>query len=113
MYINKNEEWKYMRPWGLIIVILGILYLIYSILFRKQVTIYNKNDKMIINNMDSYLKLQLFFSVITSLYIIITGIITIITNVNISYVVLSVIFFHLINCLFKIISKKRGDISYN
>jgi len=102
-----------MRPLGLIIVILGIIYLIYSILFRKQVTFYNKNDKMVINNMDSYLKLQLCFSIIASLYFIIIGIITAITNINISYVVLSVLIFHLINYFFKIISKKRGYINYN
>lgn len=102
-----------MRPWGLVIVIMGIIYLIYSVLFRKQVTLYNKNDKMIINNMDSYLKLQLFFSILSFLYFIIIGMITTLTNINISYVVLSALIFHLINYLFKIISKKRGYISYN
>lgn len=100
-----------MRLPGLIIILIGIIYLIYSILFRNKVTIYHESNKMIILNEKGYLRLQLYFSMIAFLYFVITGIIVLITNVNISYIVLSVLIFHFINCLLIIISKKLGYIS--
>jgi len=98
---------------GLIIIFIGIIYLIYSILFRNKVTIYHKNNKMIILNKKGYFKLQLHFSMITFLYLVITGILVItITNINTSYIILSVLIFHFINFFFKITSKKLEYISY-
>ena len=100
-----------MRIIGLFIIVLGIIYLIYSILFRNQVTIYNKDKKMVIHNMNSYLKLQLYFSFAAFLYFVIMGVITTLSNIRITYVVLSLLIFHSINYLFKIVSKKKGYIS--
>jgi len=100
-----------MRLMGLIIILIGVIYLIYSILFRNKVTLYHRHNKMIILNEKGYLRLQLYFSVIAFLYFVITGIIVIITNVNIGYIILSVLIFHFINCLLIIISKKLGYIS--
>lgn len=100
-----------MRIIGLFIIILGIIYLIYSILFRNQVTIYNKDNKMVIHDMDGYLRLQLYFSIIGFLYFVITGVLTAVSNIGITYVVLSLLIFHSINYLLKIISKKKGYIS--
>jgi|381.fasta_scaffold02602_6 hypothetical protein len=100
-----------MRLMGLIIILIGIIYLIYSILFRNKVTVYHRNNKMIVLNKKGYFKLQLYFSMISSLYFVITGLVIIITHVNMSYIILSVLIFHLINYFLKIKSKKLGYIS--
>lgn len=97
-----------MRIVGLLIVELGIIYLVYSILFKNQITLYNKDDKMTVINIHSYLRLQLYFGIIGSVYFVVIGLITAITNINICYTVLSVLLFHFINRSFKIISKKEA-----
>ena len=98
---------------GLSIIFIGIIYLIYSILFRNKVTLWHKNNNMIILNEKGYFKLQLYFSMISFLLFLLTGILVItITNINTSYIILSVVIFHIINCLFKIQSKKLEYISY-
>jgi hypothetical protein len=98
---------------GLFVSAIGIIYLIYSILFRRTITIYNKNNKLVMHDMNNYLRLQLYFSIIGALFLIITGLILTITNTNFTYVVLAPIPFHAINSFFRFISKKRGYISYN
>ena len=102
-----------MRLMGLIVIVIGIIYLIYSILFRNEVTLYHKNNKMIMINRKGYLKLQLYFSMIAWLYFVITGLVIIVTHINMSYIILSVFIFHFINYFLKITSEKLGYISYN
>ena len=98
---------------GLSIILIGIIYLIYSILFRNKVTMWHKDRKMIILNEKGYFKLQLYFSIIAFLLFLLTGILVItITNINKTYIILSVLIFHFINLFFKITTKKLEYISY-
>jgi len=105
-----------MRLLGLLLIVIGIIYLSYSILFRNEVTLYHKNNKMIILNKKGYFKLQLYFSIILCVYNVIAGLVIIVTHINMinmSYIILFAAFiFHFMNCLLKIISKKLGYISY-
>lgn len=98
---------------GLVIVAFGVIYLCYSILSRNKVTIYNRKENMIIIKKEEFLKLQLYFSIINSLYLIIIGLIAVLSNINAMRILTLMLLFHLVNYLLKVISKRKGFIKYN
>ncbi|MCM1990729.1 hypothetical protein [Oceanirhabdus seepicola] len=95
---------------GLVLVIIGVIYLSYSILYRNKVTIYNRKENMIVIKKESFLRLQLYFSIINSAYLIILGLIVTFCNIDTMYVLLLILIFHSINSLLKVISKRKGFI---
>lgn len=99
-----------MGKFNILLSVIGIIYLAYSFLFRKTVTVYHKSYKKFILNNEKYLKLQLNFSIANSMIMIIVGLIATILNLSYGYVVLSVILFHAINYLFIVVAKRKGYI---
>lgn len=93
---------------GIFLIALGMFYLIYSIMFRNKATIYFKSMKIIKEKENEYLKLQLYFSILNALIIIVIGIIVVIYNLNNAYVIASPLILHLVNFIMKIISKRKG-----
>jgi hypothetical protein len=99
--------------YNILICILGLVYLIYSFLFRNNVTVYNKTKVKVLLNKEKYLKLQFYFALINSIVMIIIGVITTMLNVITSAIVLVPMLFHLINYVFIFSVRKKGYIQYN
>lgn len=97
---------------GLFFILFGTAYLSYSIICSKSVTIYNKGTKIKTDNKDNFLKLQLFFALFNSAWIIILGLVVIKYNIKNINLVLTPLIFHFVNLLLKITSKKKGYIEY-
>lgn len=93
---------------GLFFIILGIFYLIYSIVFRRKPTIYFKNLRMIKGKEDKYLRLQLYFAIFNSLIFISVGFIVIRYRLESFYLILTPLILHFINSMVKAISKTKG-----
>jgi len=93
---------------GVALIVIGMTYFIYSIIFRKKVTIYFKNIKIIEGKEEEYLELQLYFSVLNSLIIASTGIIAVVFNLDTRYIVFAPLLLHLINFVMKLTSKSKG-----
>jgi hypothetical protein len=97
----------------MLISVIGVAYLVYSFLFRKTVTVYHKSYNVVILNKEKYLKVQLNFSIVNSVLMIIIGIIAAILNLSYTYAFLSVILFHIINHLSRLVAKRKGYIQYD
>jgi len=93
--------------------IFGVMYFIYSFLFRNKVTVYNKRSGMVIVNKEKYFMIQLYFSIINSIVMIIIGAVTTMLNVITPNIVLIPLLFHLINYLLIFIAKTKGYIQYS
>ena len=52
---------------NILISVLGVIYLVYSVLFRSTVTIYHKSERLVVLNKEKYLKLQFYFSAVNSI----------------------------------------------
>ena len=101
---------------GIVPVLIGAVYLIYSVLFRDRVTYYNRirarKIEMTIIKPGEFLKLQLDFSIFNSIYCIVYGGLIIIFNINSIFIVVGLGIFHLINFLLIAESKKKGYVYY-
>ena len=75
--------------------------------------IYNRSDRMIVLNQERFLKLQLYFSIVISILMIIIGLIITMFNLGITYVMASVMLFHTINYLLRIVAKIKKYIKVN
>lgn len=84
--------------------------MIYSVLFRNKVTLYNFNDRMKIIDRERFLKLQLRFAIINSMLLVVSGLIIAIYNLDMVYGLISIMVFHIINWIFKIVAKGKGYI---
>lgn len=92
---------------GLVMIILGIIFLIYSIISKDKINIYNRRDNLSILNERKFLKLQLYFSVLSSVYLITFGLAVIIYNLDNLYVLLSPLIFRFINYMVILVSKAK------
>ncbi|MBU3191091.1 hypothetical protein K9O30_17460 [Clostridium bowmanii] len=101
-----------MNTLGLAIIVVGVGFLIESIMFKNKVNIYNRSDKFIIVNKHEFLRLQLYISIINSMCMSVFGIIVIIYNIQYSYVVAYPILFQLINYTIRPISRSKQYIEY-
>lgn len=97
-----------MNGLGIFAIILGIFYLIYSIRFRNKPTAYFRDIKMVKGKEAKYLKIQLYFSILTSLIFIAVGIIVAKNDLDSFYVVITPLFLHLNNFLIEMISRRKG-----
>jgi hypothetical protein len=95
------------------ICIFGVIYLIYSFISKDKVTFYNRNDRMIVLNEKRFLKLQLYFSIVNSMLMIILGLIITMFNLGFNYVFASLIPFYTINYLLRIVAKSKKYIHFN
>jgi len=101
-----------MNKLGLGIIIIGIIYLLYSILFKNKVNIYNKKSYYVVLDKHKFLKLQLYISIINSVCAILFGLVAYIYNLSNSYILLYPLVFHLINYVTILIGKRRQYIKY-
>lgn len=92
---------------GLVVIISGIIFLIYSIISKDKINIYNRRDNLSILNECKFLKLQLYFSVLSSVYLITFGLAVIIYNLDNLYVLLSPLIFRFINYMVILVSKAK------
>ena len=96
--------------------LVGVVYLIYSVLCRDKVTyysrVYRKKSEMTLIKPSEFFKLQLYFSIFSSIYLIIYGILITIFNLNNVFVLPGILLFDFINFLLIIKSKNKGYIDY-
>ena len=97
---------------GLFLIVLGILDLILSILNKNKLTKYNRKDKITIINREGFFKLQFYFSIVESIYLIVFGILNTLYKVRISYFVIGALLFFYITSQLKVVSKKKGYANY-
>jgi hypothetical protein len=97
-------------------VVIGVIYLIYSILRRDKINYYSRRYcrriKMSIIKPSEFFRLQLKFSILNSIYLIIIGIIITIFNIPIMFIIVGLMTFHFINFLTIAEGKKKGYIYY-
>lgn len=97
---------------GLMLVVLGLFDLIYFVMARNKDTLRNKNNKLIIINKEKFLKLQQYFTIINSIYLLIFGLIITLFSLADLYIGVVIILFLCDRYLLKIISIKKGYISF-
>ena len=95
---------------GSVISLFGMLYLLYSIVNRKKVTIYNRSVKIISGKEADFLRLQLLFSILNSIVLILSGFILISFEISALVIVIIPVIFHIVNLFLKIISRQKGYI---
>lgn len=99
---------------GFFIFISGIIHLIRSIVSRNKVANYYFNfSKLVIIKEEKLLKLQLYFSIVLSLYAIVLGLILNIYNLRITYIFILLSLFLVGKHIFILILKKMGYIKYS
>jgi len=96
---------------GLSLIVVGIIFLIYSIIDKNKISI-NKSDKFIIVNKQKLLTLQLYCSVFNSVCMIILGIIVFMYNLSNMYVLAYGFIFTFINYLVIPLGKTKQYIKY-
>jgi hypothetical protein len=97
---------------GLVLIGAGLIFLIYSIICKNKVNIYNRSNDFIILNKQKFLNLQLYFSILNSICAIILGLIVIKYNLISIYIALYPLVFHLINYLIKLTGEIKKYIKY-
>lgn len=101
---------------GLVPVILGIVYLIYSVLCRNkinyQIRRFFRKSPMEVKNSRKFLNLQLKFSILNSIYCILYGTLIIIFNINNIFIILGLLGFSIINFSIIVQGKEKGYIYY-
>lgn len=102
-----------MGEYNIFISIFGVMYLVYAIVFRNKVTIYNRRNNMVVLNKEKYFKLQLYFSIVNSLWMIIVGIIIARENLITPNIFLIPILFHIINWVASLVARRKGYIDYD
>lgn len=95
---------------GIVISLFGMLYLLYSVVNRKKVTIYNRSVEVINGKEADFLRLQLFFSVLNSIVLMLAGFILISFEISTLVIVVVPLIFHMVNLFLKIICEKKGYI---
>ena len=86
-----------MNWFGIFFILLGIAYLIYSIVNKDEINFYFTNIKIIKGKEEAYFKLQLIFSVINALIIIVIGSIAVIYNIEALFLIISTLIIHFLN----------------
>ncbi|WP_253199489.1 hypothetical protein [Clostridium tagluense] len=112
-----NKKWGNEMNWiGILAVLMGVIYLTYSVLFRDKVNYYNRRfsrrNEMTIIRLSEFLRLQLNFSILNSICCIISGMLIIIFNLNGLFILLVAIVFSLMNFLLVVKSKMKGYVDY-
>lgn len=97
---------------GILPVLTGVIYLIYSVLVRDKVNYKNRRfsrrNEMTIIKLNEFLRLQLNFSVLSSICCMISGMLIIIFNLNDLFILVVPIVFGLMDFLLVVKSKLNG-----
>lgn len=105
-----------MKEFGILYSLIGLGYLIYSVLCRDKVNYSNRRYirkiEMKIIKSSEFLRLQFKFSIVNSMCFIIYGILIGIFNLNNVFIVAGVGLFGFIDFLLIVVSKKRGYVYY-
>ena len=105
-----------MKWFGIMYSVMGLVYLIYSVLCRGKVNYYNRKYirkiEMTIIKSSEFLSLQLKFSILNSIYLIMYGILIIIFNLNNVFIIAGSLPFLLLNFLLIVESKGKGYVYY-
>lgn len=101
-----------MKAFAIVLIIFGIGFLIYSIVSRNKLNIYNRSDKFTVINEKGILKLQLYISIINSFLLIFFGAIVILYELQNPILVGYPLVFHLINYIVILLSRHRDYIEY-
>lgn len=105
-----------MNLFGLLLVFLGIVYLIYSFLCKDKLNYYtkryNRKYKITFLKSNEFLKLQLNFAIFNSIYCIFFGLFITLFNFISFFVCLGILGFHIINFILIVEGKAMGYISY-
>ena len=101
---------------GILPVLTGVIYLIYSVLVRDKVNYKNRRfsrrNEMTIIKLNEFLRLQLYFSVLSSICCMISGMLIIIFNLNDLFILVVPIVFGLMDFLLVVKSKLNGYVYY-
>lgn len=101
---------------GILPVLTGVIYLIYSVLVRDKVNYKNRRfsrrNEMTIIKLNEFLRLQLNFSVLSSICCMISGMLIIIFNLNDLFILVVPIVFGLMDFLLVVKSKLNGYVYY-
>lgn len=97
---------------GIVLVLFGTGYLLYSIICRKKVTLYFNRVKILPGKEKEFLKLQLIVSVINSIWMMALGLVVIKYDFKNSILFIFPVFFSFVNLLLKIFSRKKGYIEF-
>lgn len=95
---------------GIVLVLFGTGYLLYSIIFRKKVTLYFNSVKILPGKEKEFLKLQLILSVFNSIWMMALGLVVIKYDCKNSILFILPVIFAFANLLMKIVSRKKGYI---
>lgn len=118
MVNNKGlvESWYWRGPkmnWnGMIDTFIGVANLIYVISCRKKVNFHNRRSVKALIRANEFLRLQLYFSILGSAFLVLYGILVTIFNLNNVLIIVGFLPFHLINLILLIVSKRKGYIDY-
>ena len=97
-------------------VLIGVFYLIYSVLCRDKVTYYtrrySRKSEMTVIKASEFLRLQLNFSILISMLCIISGILIIIFNLDNIFILIAPLVFSLINFSLVVECKMKGYVYY-
>lgn len=101
---------------GILAVLTGVIYVIYSVLVRDKVNCKNRRfsrrNEMTIIKLNEFLRLQLNFSVLSSICCMISGMLIIIFNLNDLFILVVPIVFSLMDFLLLVKSKMKGYVYY-
>jgi hypothetical protein len=101
---------------GTVLVLTGMVFLIYSVLYRNKVNMYSrrysKKSEMKLIKEAEFLRLQLYFSIFNSIFQIIFGVLIILFNLSSLLIFAGVLLFDFINFLLIIESKRKGYVDY-
>ncbi|MDF2612424.1 MAG: hypothetical protein K0S71_210 [Clostridia bacterium] len=101
---------------GIILMLIGIFHLIYAVLHRHKVAYYtrrySKVSEMKVVKLSEFLRLQLYFSVFNSLFLVICGLLIGILNLDNVFFLIGYMLFGFINFLLVVVSKNKGYVNY-
>ncbi len=105
-----------MTQMGMVYVLCGIIYFIYSIIWKDTVTFfskeYSKSSDMTVLNWSKFLGLQLRISILNAAYLILYGIALSVFNLSYVFFVAGALPFHMLNLLMIMRGKTREYVDY-
>lgn len=99
-----------MNTWSIIFIASGILYIIHSIYFKNDVTLYISPSTQYYIQNTKYIKIQLIVGILNSIILIVSGLLIRVFTVKYVFLMIFPLIFSINNFLLFTISKKRGYI---
>lgn len=99
-----------MNKLGLVLVLAGLLFLIYAIICKNKINIFNRSDRFVVVNEKEFFKLQFYLSIFNAVCMIIFGVIVVIYNLSNFIIISYPLVFHIINSFLISACRRRGYI---